>query len=206
MLKKLLGGLAVIVALFLAYVATRPAHYHVERSVAVSAPAEIVYAQLEDLRKWAAWSPWEKIDPNMKKTYEGPERGVGASYSWQGNKDVGSGKMTIASAEPPKRISYKLEFFEPMAGEAAATMSVAKAGESQQNVTWGMDGESNFVGKLFGVFMDMDKMIGGQFESGLEKLKSIAEDEAKKQRAADQAATAAAPAPAAPAQPEGRGP
>ncbi len=91
MWKKILGGIAVVLAGFLAFVATRPAHYHVERKVAINAPAEIVYAELEDLRRWAAWSPWDKIDPNLKRTYAGPARGVGASYAWQGNAEVGSG-------------------------------------------------------------------------------------------------------------------
>lgn len=202
MLKKILMGLAVILAAFLVFVATRPAHYHVERSVSISAPTEIVYAQLDDLRKWAAWSPWDKIDPNMKKTYSGPERGVGASYAWQGNSEVGSGKMTIASAEPDKHVAYKLEFFEPMAGTADATMNVEKQSEGVQRVTWGMDGECNFVSKLFGVFVSMDQMIGSQFESGLTQLKQIAEADAVKQRAAARTAEA----PTAPAQPAGAGP
>jgi hypothetical protein len=178
MLKKILGVLAVVVAGFLAFVAMRPAHYHVERSVSIKAPAEVVYVELEDLHKWAAWSPWEKIDPNMKKSYEGPERGVGASYSWQGNREVGKGKMTIVGAEPPKLVRYKLEFLEPMAGLAEASMRIAK------------EGDNNFVGKMFGVFMDMDKMIGAQFATGLEKLKGIAESEAQKQRVAAQAPAA----------------
>jgi hypothetical protein len=197
MLKKILIGLAVIVAGFLAFVASRPAQYHVERSVAIAAPAEVVYAQLEDLRRWGAWSPFEKMDPNMKKTFAGPERGVGASYTWEGNNEAGKGRMTISRAEPAKHVSYKLEFMEPMAGLAEANMDIESSGENAQKLTWGMDGQNNFVGKMFCVFMDMDKMIGTQFESGLAQLKSIAEQEAKKQREAAQTAAPAAEAPKA---------
>ncbi len=192
MWKKILGGIAVVLAGFLAFVATRPAHYHVERKVAINAPAEIVYAELEDLRRWAAWSPWDKIDPNLKKTFEGPERGVGQSYTWQGNDEVGKGKMTITSAEPLKRVGYKLEFFEPMESQAQADMKLTQAGDKHE-VTWGMDGENNFVGKLFCVFVDMDKMIGKDFEKGLAQLKGVTEAEAEKQRGKEQPAQAAAP-------------
>ena len=204
MLKKVLGVLAVVLLGFLAFVATRPDHYHVERSASINAPAAIIYAQLDDLKKWADWSPWDKIDPNVKKTFEGPDRGVGQSYTWQGNSDVGTGQMTIASAEPQKRVTYKLDFREPMAAQAEATIIIAKEGASAHKVTWGMDGANNFMGKLFGVFMDMDKMIGKDFEKGLSQLKGIAEEEAKKQRVVEQAPTAAAPA-EEPEQPEGAG-
>ena len=191
MWKKILSGIAVVLVGFLAFVATRPAQYHVERKVAIAAPAEVIYAELEDLRRWAAWSPWDKLDPNLKKSFEGPERGVGQSYTWQGNDDVGTGKMTITSAEPLKHVRYKLEFFEPMESQAQADMTLAQAGDKHE-VTWGMDGENNFVGKLFCVFVDMDKMIGKDFEKGLAQLKTIAESEAEKQRGKEQPAQAAA--------------
>jgi hypothetical protein len=187
MLKKVFGGLAVVLVGFLAFVATRPAHYHVERTVAVSAPAELIYAELDDLRRWAAWSPWDKIDPNVKRSFAGPERGLGASYSWQGNDEVGEGKMTIVRADPPNNVAYKLEFFKPMESLAEATMNVARHGERAHKVTWGMEGQNNFVGKLFCLFVDMDKMLGKDFETGLNKLKGIAEAEANKQRVAAEA-------------------
>jgi hypothetical protein len=191
MWKKILGGIAVVLAGFLIFVATRPAQYHVERKVAIDAPVEIIYAELEDLRRWAAWSPWDKIDPNLKKTFQGPERGAGQSYTWQGNSEVGKGKMTIEHAEPLKHVSYKLEFIEPMEGRARADMKIAQAGDKNE-VTWGIDGENNFVGKLFCVFVDMDKMLGGEFEKGLAQLKVITEAEAEKQRGKAQPAQAAA--------------
>jgi hypothetical protein len=208
MLKKILGGLGVVVAGFLVFVATRPAQYHVERSVAINAPAEVIYAELEDLRRWSAWSPWEKLDPNMKKTFVGPDHGVGASYTWQGNSNAGKGKMTIESAEAPTHVRYKLEFMEPMESTAHADMKIeqSKPGEKASKLTWGMDGENNFIGKAFCVFVDMDKMIGTDFEAGLSKLKGITEAEAEKQRLAAQAAPAGEPQAEAPKPAEGNGP
>jgi hypothetical protein len=191
MLKKILLGLIVVVVAFLAFAATRPDRYHVERSASIAAPPAVVFAELEDLRRWSAWSPWDKIDPNMKKEYSGPERGVGASYSWQGNKDVGKGQMTIVTAEPPTKVAYKLEFIEPFASVADTSFTVAPAGADGSEVTWSIDGHNDFMGKVFSVFMDMDKMLGADFEKGLAQLKPIAEAEAKKRRAAGETATAA---------------
>src|SRR4051794_22809904 len=120
MLKKILVVLGLGIAGFVAFVATRPDTYRVERSQKIAAPADVVFAQLDNFKSWGAWSPWDKRDPNMKKTFDGPARGVGASYSWQGNDKVGQGKMTIADMTPPKPgqadaagISYRLEFIKP---------------------------------------------------------------------------------------------
>src|SRR4029077_14764296 len=110
MLKKILIGVVVVVAGFLAFAATRPDTYHVERSTQIAAPTAMVFEQLEDLRAWAAWSPWDKRDPEMKKTFDGPPKGVGASYSWEGNKQVGKGKMEVTETQPPTQIKYRLTF------------------------------------------------------------------------------------------------
>jgi uncharacterized protein YndB with AHSA1/START domain len=197
MLKKILIGLAVIVVAFLGYAATRPSEFHVERSASLSAPAEVVFTQLNDLRKWAAWSPWEKLDPNMTKTFAGPEQGVGASYTWQGNDQAGKGKMTIVKEDPPKQIVYKLEFMEPFESVAETTFNLEQSGPEQTKITWGMVGHNNFVGKVFCVFMDPDNMIGADFEKGLAQLKTVAEAEAKKKKAEEAAAAQAAAEPAA---------
>lgn len=198
MLKKILIALAVLVVAFLGYAATRPTEYRVERSAAVAAPAEVVFEQLSDLRKWAAWSPWEKLDPNMKKTFEGPERGTGASYAWQGDDNVGTGKMTIVKEDAPKQLDIKLEFIEPFESEADTTFTLAPSNSEQTQVSWAMEGKNNFVGKVFGIFMDMDEMIGAEFEKGLAQLDAVAKAEAEKKRAEEAAAAqaaAAAPAP-----------
>jgi hypothetical protein len=203
MLKKILIAVAVLVAIFVGVVVMQPATYHVERTLGMNAPDSVIYANIDDFRAWADWSPWEKLDPNMKKTYSGPERGVGHGYAWEGSDEVGKGKMTILESSPSSAISIKLEFIEPFASVATSGFELAPEGEGKStNVTWWMDGENNFMGKAFGLFMDMDKMIGADFEKGLASLKAISEAEAKKLEAAAKAAPpAAVPPPAAPAAP-----
>lgn len=183
MLKKILIVIVLAVVGLLGYAATRPDSYRVERSTTIAAPPAVVFSHLEDFRLWTAWSPWEKLDPQMKRTYEGPEKGVGAAYAWEGNKDVGKGKMTITEAQPPASVSYKLEFIEPFASQAQTTFRLAPQGNAT-SVTWEMAGNSNYMMKLFGIFMNMDKAIGGDFERGLTNLKLVAEDAAKKEPAA----------------------
>lgn len=200
-LKKVLLVLAIGIGGFIAFAATRPDTYKVERSLKMEAPADIVFAQLDNFKAFAAWSPWDKLDPNMKKTFEGPAQGVGAGYAWEGNDKVGKGKMTITNTTPPTSVVYKLEFLEPFASVATTTFSIKPEGEKASNVTWTMDGKNDLIGKAFGVFMDMDKMIGADFEKGLGGLKTIAEAEAVKRAAAvpPPAQAVAVPPPAAPA-------
>lgn len=176
MLKKILIGLAVIVVVFLVIVALQPAEYRVSRSINIATSPDVVFPHVNELRKWAAWNPWEKIDPNMKLTYDGPEAGAGASYSWVGNNEVGEGKMTIVESKPAEFIRIKLEFFKPMAG-VSDTLFTFKPQSDQTEVTWTMSGKNNFIGKAFCLFMNMDKMIGGEFEKGLAQLKAIVEVE-----------------------------
>ena len=178
MLKKFLIGIAVVIIGFLVVVALQPADYRVARSITMSASPAVVFPHVNELKKWAAWNPWEKLDPNMKMTYAGPEAGVGASYSWVGNSDVGEGKMTITGSKPNESIQFKLEFFKPMAGVSDTEFTFKPQG-NQTEVTWSMTGKNNFIGKAMCLFMNMDKMIGGQFEKGLADLKSIAETPAK---------------------------
>ncbi len=178
MLKKILIGLAVVVVLFVIVVALQPSSFRVTRSATIAVPPDAVFPHVNELKKWAAWNPWEKLDPNMKLTYEGPESGVGASYSWIGNKDVGEGRMTITESKPNESVQFKLEFFKPMAGTSDAEFTFKPQG-SQTEVTWSMNGRNNFIAKAFCLFMNMDKMIGGQFEKGLADLKAIAEKPSK---------------------------
>jgi hypothetical protein len=196
MLKKILIALAVIVVAFLGYASMQPDEYRVERSAPMAAPAEVVFEQISDFRKWAAWSPWEGLDPKMQKTFEGPERGVGASYAWKGDDKVGSGKMTITKEDAPRELGIELEFLEPMASTADTTFTLTSQNSEQTQVTWAMAGKNNFMGKVFCVFMDMDKMIGADFEKGLAQLNAAAKSAADKKRAEEAAAQAAAAAPA----------
>jgi uncharacterized protein YndB with AHSA1/START domain len=174
MMRKVLVGIAVVVVVFVIVVATRPAAFHIERSIAVGAPPETAFAQVNDFHAWAAWSPWEKLDPTMKKTFEGAPSGAGAVYAWAGNGKAGEGRMTIDESETPSRVSIKLEFLKPFAATNTATFSFAPAPEGTK-VTWAMDGHNGFVAKAFALFMNMDKMVGGDFERGLAGLKIAAE-------------------------------
>jgi hypothetical protein len=196
-LKKVLALLVVAIGGFVAFAATRPDGYRVERSKKIDASAETVYAQLDNFRSWGAWSPWEKRDPAMKKTFEGPASGVGAAYAWDGNKDVGQGRMTITESKPPRGgtgetalITIRLEFLKPFASVATSGFEVKPEGDRAATVTWSMEGRNNLMGKAFGIVMNMDKMIGGDFETGLGNLKSVAEAETKKVPAPAQAAAA----------------
>jgi hypothetical protein len=197
MVKKIGLGLVAVVALFLVVVATRPAEFSVSRSTQMNAPADVVYAHVADFHEWANWSPWEKLDPGMKKTYSGAPSGVGAKYEWAGNDEVGSGAMTIADARPNELIGITLEFKEPFPATNRTEFTFAPAA-SGTTVTWTMSGKNDFMGKAFSLFMNMDKMVGGDFEKGLGELKARSEDKAKKaaeeKAAAEKAAAEAAAA------------
>jgi len=146
MLKKILIGLVVVIVIFLAVVAMQPSTYRVARSATIAAPPEAVFPHVNELKKWAAWNPWVKIDPNMKFTCEGSASGVGASYSWAGNNDLGEGRMTITGSRPNKSVQLKLEFFKPMAGVSTAEFTFKPQGD-QTEATWSMEGKNNFIGK-----------------------------------------------------------
>jgi hypothetical protein len=182
MLKKILIGLAVLVAVFVAVVVTRPDTYQVERAQTVAAPAGVAYAQVADFRNWKAWSPWEKLDPAMKTSFGGTPGEVGSTYSWSGNSDVGIGKMTVKEAKPGELVRIQLEFIEPYAATSDSVFSFVPQGAGTQ-VKWVMKGDHNFMSKAMGLFMDMDAMIGKDFEKGLAQLSTHAEAAAKRQAA-----------------------
>ena len=192
MLKKILIGLAVLVAVFVAVVVTRPDTFQVERSHTVAAPASVTYAQVADFRNWKAWSPWEKLDPAMKTSFSGTLGEVGSTYAWSGNKDVGIGKMTVTEAKPGESVRIKLEFVEPYASTSDSVFTFVPQGAGTQ-VKWVMSGDHNFMSKAMCLFMDMDAMIGKDFEKGLAQLSTHAEAAAKRQAAEAAAAAAAAP-------------
>jgi hypothetical protein len=179
MLKKILLTLAAIVVIFLIVVALQPADYRVARSTTMAAPATIVFAQVNDLHRWDAWSPWAKLDPAMKATFDGPAAGKGAIYHWVGNKDVGEGQMTIIESQPSDAIKIQLDFIKPFPSSSITDFSFKPEG-SQTAVTWTMSGKNNFVAKAFCLFMNMDKMVGGDFEKGLAQLKTVTEAQGKK--------------------------
>jgi carbon monoxide dehydrogenase subunit G len=174
MFKKILIAGSLLVFALLIVVALRPAEFLITRSASISAPPAAVFAQINDLHKWEAWSPWAKIDPTMKQTYEGASAGTGAIYSWAGNKEVGEGRMTITESRPDEVVRIKLEFIKPFAAVNTTEFHLKPEGK-QTSLTWSMSGTNNFMAKAFGLFMNMDKMVGGDFEKGLAQLKSAAE-------------------------------
>jgi len=174
MLRKILLSVAFVLIAFVVVVAVQPSEFRVARTVVIAAPAPAVFAHVNDLRKWEAWSPWAKLDPAMKKTYEGPAAGVGASYAWSGNNEVGEGRSTIVESRPGERVRLKLEFARPFEGTNTAELTFKPEGE-RTAVTWTLAGTNNFVGKAVGLVMNMDAMVGGQFEQGLGQLKAVVE-------------------------------
>jgi hypothetical protein len=172
MLKKILIGLAAFIAVFLIIVVTRPAKFRVERSATIAAPAMALFDQVNDHRKFAVWNPWLKLDPEVKNTYSGPESGVGAACSWDGNKDIGAGSATIIESRPGELVRQRMDWKRPMEGVATVEFTFKPEGDKTV-VTWAMYGENGFMGKLVSLFMDCDKMIGPQFEEGLASLGSV---------------------------------
>jgi uncharacterized protein YndB with AHSA1/START domain len=175
MLGKIAVGFVVVVAVFLVVVATRPADFHIERSLALAVPPARVFPHVNDFHAWAAWSPWEGLDPKMERTFTGPTSGPGASYAWRSdNGKVGEGRMTIEQGEPPSHLAIRLDFIKPMNATNAIDFSFAPDGAGTK-VTWTMDGHNGFMGKAFSLVMNMDKLVGGDFEKGLASLKRVAE-------------------------------
>ena len=174
MIKKILIVLVVIVIILVVVIMLQPATYQVERSTTINAPAAFVFAQVNDFHKWNAWSPWAKLDPAMTQTFAGAPAGTGAIYSWAGNKEVGEGRMTITDSHPSDLVKLKLEFLKPFAATSATEFTFMPQG-NQTAVKWKMAGENNFMAKAFHLVMNMDKMIGGDFEKGLAQMKAVAE-------------------------------
>lgn len=174
MVIKILIAVAAILVVLVVVIATRPSAFRVERSATISAPAPVVFAQVNDFHQWEAWSPYVKRDPGMKKSFEGAPAGVGASYTWSGNHEVGEGRTTIIESRPSELIRITLEFVRPFAGTSTAEFTFRPEGE-RTAVTWSLAGRNNFPAKAMGLIMNMDKMLGDDFEKGLAQMKAIAE-------------------------------
>ena len=174
MMKKLLVAIVGIVAVVLAYATTRPDSFSVQRTLAVNAPPERIYPHLVDFHAWDAWSPWAKLDPAMKTVYGGAATGVGATYEWTGNSDVGSGRMEITDVTPNDKVTVKLDFLSPMESHNTTVFELTPKGGGTE-VRWTMSGPSTYLTKLMTTFVSMDKMVGKDFEKGLQQLKQVAE-------------------------------
>jgi hypothetical protein len=175
MLKWTLAAVAAVIVVFLIVVALQPSDFRIERSATMRAPAPAAFAQVNDFQNWQAWSPWEKVDPALKRQYDGPKAGTGAVYAWQGNKDVGEGRMTIMESRPAEVVRIRLEFFKPFAATNTAEFSFKPAGADTTAVTWSMAGQNTFLSKAISLFIDMDRMVGGMFDQGLTQMKAIVE-------------------------------
>lgn len=188
MLTKILIGMAALIVVLAIVIAMQPAHFTVTRSATMSAPPEAAFALVNDFRNWQGWSPWAKLDPAVKETYEGSAAGDGAVFRWDGNKDVGQGNMTITGSRPAESIRIRLEFIKPFAAVNDVEFTFKSAGADQTTVTWTMSGKNNFVGKAVGLIMNCDKFVGSQFEKGLAAMKGIVETTTPKTTAVPAAA------------------
>jgi uncharacterized protein YndB with AHSA1/START domain len=173
MLKTIAIVVVVLIAAILIYAATKPDSFRVQRTTTIQSPPDKIFALLTDLRGWSSWSPYEKRDPAMKRTHSGAASGKGAVYEWEGNSQVGAGRMEIMDTSP-HRITIKLDFIKPIEGHNTAEFTLEPKGDST-DVTWAMYGPAPYISKLMGVFLNMDKMIGNDFATGLANLKTVAE-------------------------------
>lgn len=177
MLKTIRIGLALIAAIvigFCALAALQPSDLHVERSALISAKPAVVFGFVNDLHEWQKFSPWAKRDPAAKNTFEGPSAGTGAAFSWAGNAEVGEGRMTIVESVPNELVRFRLDFLKPFEGTNDVAFTFTPQ-EDQTRVVWTMTGKNDFMGKAIGLLMNMDKMIGDDFEHGLADLKQLSE-------------------------------
>lgn len=178
MLLKIVIGVVIVLVVFLVVVLMQPSDFRVVRSKKMKGSPAVAFSQVNDFRKWEGWSPWEKLDLKMKKVYEGPEAGKGATYSWNGDNNVGEGKLTILESKPDEQVDLKLEFKRPFTCTNDASFTFKKEGD-ETLVTWEMTGKNRFMAKMMGLFINMDKMVGSQFEDGLNAMGNIVESESK---------------------------
>jgi hypothetical protein len=179
MLIPILIVVLALVVLLLVVIALRPSQFSVSRSGTVAAPSDAVFEQVNDLHNWEGWSPWAKLDPAAKGTYEGPSAGVGASFAWAGNRNIGEGRMTITESRPYDLVRFKLDFLKPFKGTNTAEFTFKPEG-SQTRVTWTMSGHNSFFAKAIGLVINCNDMIGKQFEKGLEQLNLVTQTAGKR--------------------------
>lgn len=166
--------LLALIAVVLVVAAFKPATFHLDRSTTIAAPPEKIFPMINDFHAWGAWSPWEHLDPDLKRTYEGAASGTGAVYRWEGNRKVGRGRMEITDESPPTSLTIKLDFLEPFEAHNVTTFTLHPA-EGGTHLVWAMEGANTFMSKVMSVFVSMDKMVGKDLESGLAKMKQVAE-------------------------------
>ena len=173
MLKITAIVIALLIVAMLVYAATKPDNFRVERSVSIKAPAEKIFPLINDFHQWDAWTPYNK-DPAMKKTFGGAPSGVGSTYAWEGNRQVGQGDIDISASTQPNKVALNLHMIKPFEANNKVEFTLQTKGDVT-DVTWAMEGKQIYIGKVMGIFMSMDSMVGKDFEAGLEKLKTVAE-------------------------------
>ena len=164
----------VLLVALLVFAATKPETFRVQRATSIKAPPEKLFALINDFHSWRSWSPYEKLDPTMKRTHSGPASGKGTVYEWEGNRNVGKGRVQIAETSPPSKVTITLDMVKPFEAHNVVEFTLEANGDST-NVTWAMDGRNAYISKVMSLFCSMDRMVGGQFEEGLANLKTIAE-------------------------------
>ena len=174
MLKIIGIVIVVLIAAVLILAATKPDTFRVQRAASIKAPPGKIFALLNDFNRWRAWSPWEKKDPAMKRTFGATTTGKGAVYAWEGNKDVGQGRMEIAESVAPSKLALNLDFVKPFEAHNLVEFTLEPKGDTT-NVTWAMQGDTPYFAKIIHVFINMDKMVGNDFEAGLANLKAVSE-------------------------------
>ena len=174
MLKTILIIVVVLIAGVLIFAATKPDTFRVQRSASIKAPPEKIFPLINDFKRWDAWSPWEKKDLAMKKTFGATTSGKGATYAWEGNKDVGEGSMRIAESVPPSKITINLDFLKPFEAHNIVEYTLTPKGDTT-TVSWVLHGPMPYMSKVISIFCDMDRMVGKDFEAGLANLKAVVE-------------------------------
>jgi Polyketide cyclase / dehydrase and lipid transport len=173
MITTLIVMLAVL-AVLLGYVVTRPDTFRIERSTRIDVAPEVIFSNINDFHKWGEWSPWDKMDPTLERKFSGAAKGKGAAYVWVGNSQVGTGRMEIVESTPFTAIQIKLDFTAPFKASNIVDFKLTKQGDAT-DVSWAMSGPHPFMSKLMGLVFNMDKVVGGQFATGLAQLKQVSE-------------------------------
>lgn len=179
MMQKILIGLIATIGSFVALILLQPSDYQITRTTTIAAPAQDVFAQIDDFHRWQAWSPWAERDPKAKASFEGPASGKGAVFAWSGNNEVGEGRMTLTESQPGALVKIRTDFVKPFVGSSYSDFTLKPAGEGTA-LTWSMSGQNDFIGKAICLFVSMDKVLGGEMAKGLAGIKRITEAATKK--------------------------
>ena len=174
MLQTIVTIIAIVIAVVLIYAATRPDSFHIQRATEIAAPPDMIFPLIENFHEWEAWSPWEKIDPALRRSYSGAASGVGAVYAWQGNRNIGEGRMEIVGATRPSNLTIQIDFLAPFRARNTIDF-VLERRSGATRVTQAMHGPCDYRGKLMGLFFNMEKMVGQKYDEGLANLKTLAE-------------------------------